>query len=180
MKKNHREPFEALGARLKLLREQWQQTTSEVSGTLEIDEAMLLAIEAGKALPHDDQLDLLISHFLLTEDQADDLRDLADQHRDQAGKALMGGIEDLLMKQVVMYLPVDNRIVYTDSMQATVNNSGVVMRFMQMGPNNQQLPVSQIGMSREHAEQLLRVLRETLDQYDRSGQQKLLPAPKQD
>ncbi len=173
------EPFEALGARLRFLREQWQQSLSEVSQTLEIDERTLQAIEAGKAMPAEEILDLLISHFLLTEDQAEDLRELAELNRIQASGSLSGGLDDLLAKQIVMFLPVDSRVVYTDSVQATVNNNGVVLRFLQSSPNAQQVPVSQVGMSRDHAERLLEVLRATLDQHDRSGEQKLLPAPKE-
>lgn len=172
------EPYEVLGARLKFLREQWQQSLSEVSQTLEIDEITLQAIEAGKAMPAEEILDLLISHFLLTEDQADDLRELADLNRIQAGNHMPGGMDDMSRAQLVMFLPVDSRVVYTDSMQATVNNNGVVLRFMQIAPSNQQIPISQVGMSRDHAERLLEVLRATLDQHDRSSEQKLLPTPK--
>lgn len=177
MNKSNREPFEALGARLKFLREQWQQSVSEVSGTLEIDESTLKAIEDGKTMPADEILDMLISHFLLTEDQAQDLRDLATEHKDQANEALLGGIEDMLMKQIVMYLPVDNRVVYTDGMNATVNDHGVMLQFMQAGANGQQIAVSRVGMSREHAERMLKVIRETLDHHDRSQKPKLLPSP---
>ena len=71
------QPYAAFGARIKFLREQWQQTVDEVSGTLEIDHNALHLIESGKQLPSAEMLDMLISHFLLTEDQADDLRELA-------------------------------------------------------------------------------------------------------
>lgn len=177
MNKSNREPFEALGARLKFLREQWQQSVSEVSGTLEIDESTLKAIEDGKTMPAEEILDMLISHFLLTEDQAQDLRELAAEHRDQTNEALLGGIEDMLMKQIVMYLPVDNRVIYTDGMNATVNDHGLMLQFMQAGPDGKQMAVSRVGMSREHAERMIRVIRETLDHHDRSRGPKLLPAP---
>lgn len=177
MDQNSGEPYAVLGARIKLLREQWQQTVGEVSGTLEIDESTLHAIEAGKAMPPDDILDMIISHFLLTEDQAQDLRDIAEQYQEQAGEALMGGIEDMLMKQIVMYLPIDSKTVYTDSMNATVNNNGVVLQFMQApGPNGQPVAVSKVGMSREHAERMIEVLRTTLDQHYRANGQKSLPS----
>lgn len=177
MKQKNEGPYQDLGARIKLLREQWQQSVGEVSGTLEIDEATLLAIENGQTMPADELLDMLISHFLLTEEQADELREMVDQYNNQASEALMGGIEDMLMKQVVMYLPIDSKIVYTDSMNATVNDHGVVLQFMQStGPDAQQLPVSKVGMSREHAERMIKVLRSTLDQHDRSSDQKILPS----
>lgn len=176
MRQNGGEPYAALGARIKHLREQWQQSPGEVSGTLEIDENTLKAIEAGKAMPGDEVLDMLISHFLLTEDQANELRDLADQYQEQSSDALAGGLEDMLMKQIVMYLPIDSKTIYTDSMNATVNNHGVVLQFMQStGPEGQQFPVSKVGMSREHAEKLIEVLRNTLDQHDRTNNHKSLP-----
>lgn len=163
---NH-EPYAALGARLKFLREQWQQTINDVSGTLEIDESTLSAIEAGKTLPPIEVLDLFISHFLLTDDQADDLRELADTQRDNVTDALTSGIDDMLMKQIVMYLPTDNKVVYTDSMNVTVNNNGVTLQFMQQNPGNPQpAVVTRVGMSRDHAEKIIEVLQNTLTEHD--------------
>lgn len=167
--------YKALGARLKFLREQWQQTIKDVSETLEIEEKSLRAFESGKDLPSPEVLDMLISHFLLTEDQAQDLRELAeDQH--QAGEAnSTSAIEDLLAKQLVMFMPVDSRIVYTDSMQATVTDNGVMMQFMQQSSGGQSLPVSRVGMSREHAEKVIEVLQNTLRHHDtHNGEKKEL------
>lgn len=172
------EPYKALGARIKFLREQWQQSIHDVSSTLEIDERTLKAIEAGSTMPSQDLLDMFVSHFLLTEDQAQDLRDLADNQLDQASEALVGGIDDMLMKQVVMFMPIDNKIVYTDTMHATVNDNGVILQFMQnSGPNNQQVPVSRVGMSRDHAEKVIEVLTKTLNQHDDQKKTKLLGQP---
>lgn len=123
---------------------------------------------------------MLISHFLLTEDQAEDLRDLIDQvapiSRTSTDGGLPAGMEDMLAKQIVMYMPVDSRIVYTDAMHANVNDHGVILQFMQRVPNsNQPVPVSRVGMSREHAEKIIDVLTKTLKQYDEGKQQKFLP-----
>jgi DNA-binding XRE family transcriptional regulator len=176
MSNQNHEPYEALGARIKFLREQWQQSIDEVSNTLEIDKKILSAIEAGKTLPQGELLDMLISHFLLTEDQAQDLRDLATDQQDEAGESLVNGIEDMLMKQIVMYLPIDNKVLYTDTMHATVNDNGVVMQFMQQMPNgNQPAVVSKVGMSREHAEKVIEVLQKTLKQHDQNKIRKSLP-----
>lgn len=179
MKQGENQPYEAFGAKIKNLREQWQQSIEEVSTTLEIDRKTLREIESGKLLPNDNLLDLLISHFLLTEDQAEDLRSLAMFPADQANEIMMNNMEDLLMKQVVMYLPVDNRVVYTDSMNATVNKHGVVLQFMQStSKDGKPVPVSQVGMSREHAERMIDVIKSTLDHHDKSGDKKLIPPPK--
>lgn len=185
MNKSPSEPYAALGAKLKHYRTQWQQTVTEVSNTLEIDEKTLMAIEAGKTIPSENELEMFISHFLLTDEQADDIRDLADNFKEQATEGLASGIEDMLMKQIVMYAPPEGKILYTDSMQATVNKSGVVLQFMQGGngqapQNQQQIMVSRVGMSREHAERMIEVLRTTLDQHYRSESSKTLPSPKKD
>lgn len=166
----------ALGARLKYLREQWQQSIHDVCSTLEIDEKMLRAFEEGKIAPPAEVLDMLISHFLLTEDQAQDLRELAEDQREESEGNLAGTMEDILSKQLVMFMPVDSRVVYTDSMQATVNESGVIMQFMQQAGNGQPMPISRVGMSREHAEKVIEVLQSTLKHHDQHGQKKL-PAP---
>lgn len=177
-KNEHQNRYTALGARIKFLREQWQQTLDDVCNTLEIDQTTLKEIEAGKQSPSHEMLDMLISHFLLTEDQAQDLRDLAGDTPDF--KDSLPLLDDIMSKQVMMLLPVDNRIVYTDSMQATVNDNGVVLQFMQQVNNGQPVPVSKIGMSRQHAERIIEVLQNTLRQHDTGKQQKMLPQPTDD
>lgn len=165
--------YKAFGDRIRFLREQWQQSLRDVCHTLEIDEKTLRALEAGKMVPSVDILDMLISHFLLTEDQAQDLRDLIEDGKD-LGTGMPGSVEDMLAKQLVMYLPLDNKVIYTDSMQATVNDNGVVLQFMQQtGSSNQPVAVSRVGMSRAHAERVIKVLQDTLKQHDQHNQKKL-------
>lgn len=176
MAKINEEPYAALGAKIKHFREQWHQSLGEVSGTLEIEEKVLREIESGKTLPAESLLNMLISHFLLTEDQAEELRQLASLQQEDATDSMLSGLEDMIMKQIVMYLPIDSKVVYTDSMNATVNKHGVVLQFFQnAGPNKQPVSVSQVGMSREHAEKVIEVLTKTLKEYDHNQSQKLLP-----
>ena len=175
MTKGNDEPYEALGAKIKHFRKQWHQSISEVSGTLEIEESVLKEIESGKMLPSEELLNMLINHFLLTDEQADELKQLALLPKDQAPEALLNGLEEMIMKQIVMYMPADNKVAYTDSMNATVNKHGVTLQFMQQsGPNNQSITVSQVGMSREHAEKVIEVLSRTLREYDSNQKQKLI------
>lgn len=176
MARNEDEPYKAFGAKIKHLRKQWHQSLGEVSGTLEIDEKFLREIESGRTLPTEDVLNMLINHFLLTDEQAEELRSLAALHKEQSGDALVSGLEEMIMKQIVMYLPVDNKIVYTDSMKAIVNKHGVVLQFLQnSGGSGQAATVSQVGMSREHAEKVVEVLTKTLKEHDQNNKQKLLP-----
>lgn len=176
MSTHDKDKYGALGARLKFLREQWQQSIRDVCSTLEIDEKMLRAFEAGKIAPPVEVLDMLISHFLLTEDQAQDLRELAEDQRDDTENSLTSSVEDMLTKQLVMFMPVDTRVVYTDSMQATITDSGVVLQFMQQTGNGQSIPISRVGMSRQHAERVIEVLQNSLKHHDQHGQKKL-PSP---
>jgi len=173
-KEENSEKYSAFGARLKFLREQWQQTLREVCNTLEIDEKTLKQFESGKALPTPETLDMLISHFLLTEDQANDLRELAEDQKDELEASLPVNMDEILSKQLVMFMPVDARVVYTDSMQATVNDNGVMLTFNQQGTNGQSMPVSRVGMSIQHAERVIKVLQDTLKHHS-SGNQKRLP-----
>lgn len=180
MKENEATPFKAFGERIKFLRKQWKQTITEVCDTLEINQKTLTSIEAGKFLPEIDTLDMLINHFLLTDDQAEDLKNLAELGFDQNGVPLgtKPAIEDIISKQMVMFMPIDNKIVYTDGMHANVNDHGVTLQFMQHVPGNDQpIAVSRVGMSREHAERVVKVLQQTLKQYDTNKKPKLLPAP---
>lgn len=180
MGNNDQEPHKSLGSKIKFLRQQWNQTLSKVSETLEIEEQALRAIEDGRTLPHDELLEIFISHFLLTDEQARELKQLADSEKGFGIDSLLSGIDDMLTKQIVMLMPADNKVIYTDSMQATVNDSGVVMQFMQQQkPGGQQVPISRIGMSREHAERMIKVLQDTLREYDLNQKPKLLPKPKQ-
>ena len=173
--KDKSDNYVALGARLKFLREQWQQSLKDVCNTLEIDEKMLRAFEAGKILPPTETLDMLISHFLLTEDQAQDLRDLAEDSRDESESPLPTNVDDMLSKQLVMFMPIDSRVVYTDSMQATVNENGVILQFMQQTGNGQTVPISKVGMSRQHAEKVIEVLQNTLKHHGHGNQKMLRP-----
>lgn len=173
-------PYQVLGSKLRFLREQWNQSLSEVSGTLEIEEQTLKAIEEGKVLPHDELLDMLISHFLLTDEQAEELKQMVESEKQLGIEALGSGLEDALMKQIAILMPVDNKIIYTDGMQATVNDSGVILHFMQQQkPGGKQVPISRVGMSREHAERMVKVLQDTLQEHGKNQKPKMLPKPKQ-
>ncbi len=171
--------YKPLGIRLKRLRQTRQESLAEVSGAVEIDIEHLSQIEQGTFCPSEDILLLLISHFGAKEDEATKLWELAgyDQSKVPASNMINDAIGE--PKPMVMVMPVDARIVYTDMLHVMVNNYGVVMNFMQgAGPNNQPLAVARIGMSREHAQSVLAVLQQTLAQAKTTPQTKSLPAPK--
>lgn len=154
-------PFAPLGAQLKAIRQRTNETIAEVSGAVEIDALELANFEIGRERPSQEILILLISHFGVKDDEAVKLWQLAGYQQD---KVVNDEIESENIKHSVAVFPADARIVYTDMVHVMVNNYGVVMNFMQgAGPGTQPLAVSRIGMSREHAQSVLDVLRATLE-----------------
>lgn len=176
----HEQPYKTLGTRLKGMREKLHESVAEVSGAVEIDPEMLARIERGERCPSEDVLLLLISYFNFQEEEAVQLWELAgydEQDRTSGGSALPGS-EETPVKSMVMLVQPDNRIMYTDMVNVTINNHGVVMNFMQNPaiPDSQPVVISRMGMSREHAKSVLQVLQDTLAQTEPTP--KSLPAPR--
>lgn len=167
-------PYKDLGARLQKKRESVHESLAEVSGAVEIDIEMLTKIEQGIMLPSEDILLLLISHLNVREDEALRLWEIAGYEKHKSDNQQTTN-DDLMTKQVMMVVPFDNRAMYSDSVQITVNKNGVVFNFMQTG-GQQPTTVSRIGMSKEHAYTVLDVLKNTLEYSDRPPQ--MLPEPK--
>lgn len=155
-------PFETLGTQLKSLRKKRQETLADVSGAVEIDADTLQAIEQGVERPGEDILLLLISHFAAKEDIATKLWELAGYDEDELPvKSLTNSTRELAQSNMTMLG--DTKIVYTDMIHVMVNNYGVVMDFMQTaGAGNNPMAVSRVGMSKEHAESVLKILQQTL------------------
>jgi transcriptional regulator with XRE-family HTH domain len=180
MGNEQKQPYKSFGEVLKKLRSKHAKTPAEVSGAVEIDESRLKKFEAGEQRPSEDILMLLIQHFDLKDDQADELWKLAGYsgNPDQEHYFIndeVGGAQQVS----VSVTPYDARIVYTDMVQVMVNNYGVIVNFMQgAGPANQPLAVSRVGMSKEHARSIIEVLKKTLDEADNPPQQKLLEQSK--
>lgn len=162
-------PYRRLGERLQKLRKKLHESISEVSGAVELDIDIIESYERGETRPSEDVLDLLISHFDIHDEEADELWDLA-------GYAVGSSqSDDIPNVPTLVMIPVDNRIVYSDSANVTVNNFGVVMSFMQNGPNGQPVAVSRVGMSLDHAKSVLEVLSKTIKQAESNENPKLLP-----
>lgn len=158
-------PYELLGKKLRSLREKHSESLVEVSGAVEIEPEMLENIEQGAERPSEDILLLLISHFSSRESEADHLWQLAGYERSSQNEPVLGNGDQYAPQPAVMVLPIDARIVYTDTVHVIANNHGVVMNFLQnAGPNNQTIAVSRVGMSREHAQNMLELLQRTLQQ----------------
>lgn len=154
-------PYRPLGRHLKQLRTRANESLAEASGAVEIDVRDLANFELGTSKPSEDVLLLLISHFGARDDEAVSLWEMAGYSSDKIPVARMDNSErspDLLANT-------DNRVLFTDTVDIMVNNYGVVMNFMQSGQRGAQL-VARVGMSREHAASVLKVLEDTLSHFE--------------
>lgn len=152
------QPFKKLGDRLKTIRQKLHESVAEVSGAVEIDEPTLKRIEQGDERPSEDILMLLISHFGMQDDEAAGLWQLAgyEQPRNDDHDHHVSD------KSTILVMAVDPRVIYSDGVQVTANNNGVVMSFSQSNGSPNPLTTARIGMSREHAEAVIRTLQEAL------------------
>ncbi len=155
--------FRPLGRRLRQLRDQVNETLAEASGAVEIDVKELAGFELGQSRPSEEVLLLLISHFGVQDDEALALWELAGYSINKLPVVHMGNEYSADNHTG----SVEQRILFTDIVDIVVNNYGVVMNFMQSGgPVSQPVPVARVGMSREHAKSVLKVLQSTISQAE--------------
>lgn len=156
-------PYRPLGKHLKNLRVRANESLAEASGAVEIDVRELAGFELGKNRPSEDVLLLLISHFGAKDDEAVSMWEMAGYSTDKTPGSHMINSEAQGTHNVH-----ENRILFTDIVDVMVNNYGVVMNFMQAGPANSAQPVARVGMSREHAKSILKILEQTLSQIEQN------------
>lgn len=170
------QPYKHLGLRLKLLRQKLHESVAEVSGAVEIDPDVLSLIEQGQHCPSEDVLLLLLSHFNLEEDEAVRLWELAGYDQDKMPSSSRSVGDDTVAKPIVMIMQ-DTRVMYTDMVNVAVNQSGVVINFLQAQGSDQPTAVARVGMSRAQAEQVIAALQQGL-YTPTTPTIKALPAPK--
>lgn len=153
-------PYKSLGQELLRIRKRIQESIAEVSGAVEITDEQLSTYEEGTIRPAEDILQLIISHFNLKDEESDALWDLAGYEEKQPPLVQ----EDVYTQHpAIMVMPMDSRIVYSDSYQVSINQYGVVMTFLQNnGQNVQQVPVARVGMSIDHAKRIVETLQQTI------------------
>lgn len=152
--------WKSLGKELKVLRARAKESLAEASGAVEVDVKQLASFELGQARPTEDVLMLLISHFNAKDDEAVKLWELAGY-----GSSTASASQPL---EINLANPdTTDKIFFTDVVDVTVNNYGVVMNFMQgAGPNKEPSSIARVGMSREHAKSVLQILQLTLTQTE--------------
>lgn len=167
--------YEGLGKELRALRSKSLLNITVAAKAIGIDRSHLSKLENGHERPSIEVLNNIIRHYSLSRDEAFHLSTLAGYRQglvveEQGGK---GGInmndnpsapvqgENKVGLQVNM--PNNLAVLYTDSVFLTTNDYGIIFDFAQsVGPTNQQNVISRLGMSKDHAKALLKVLAEKL------------------
>jgi transcriptional regulator with XRE-family HTH domain len=158
-----RQTYKQLGKKLKELRSRANESLAETSGAVEIDVREMAAIELGQARPSEEILLLLISHFGAKDEEAIKLWELAGYGLGKIPVAHLSSSDLILSEPAVKS---EKRILFTDVVDVVVNNYGVVMNFMQNNGSKAPQPVARVGMSREHAKSVLKILQITLSQTE--------------
>lgn len=160
-------PFAALGSALRAMRLRSKESILEASAAVEVTGERLARFENGELRPSEDVLELLIAHYNIPEKEADKLWDLAGYKKEES-------IDTPTQPQTILMAAFDPRIVYSDMVNAVVNDYGVVLTFLQTNGNNSQpLAISRIGMSKDHAKSIIKMLTTTLEQAEGKGQKRL-------
>lgn len=155
-------PFKTLGSHLRYLREQSAESLAEVSGAVEIDQALLEKIEDGFERPVEDILLLLISHFSMPDHEAVQLWDLAGYAGELPDQIRLNDDMHHVGKNAVMLVALDMRTVYTDGVDIMGNQAGLTVSFTQTSAHNKSTPVARLGMSYEQAERVVVALQQAL------------------
>jgi len=165
-------PFVKFGEVLHTLRRTYHVSKKEFCGALEINEDYLAKLEEGLEKPSEELIEQMISHFSLDDNLADNLWRLAGFSNER--------LEDVMAQTAMLPLS-ELKVAYTDMVHVSINNFGVVLNFMQnIGPNNNPVVVSRLGMSKEHAKSVVDVLSRTLKASSEQLTKKPLELPSGD
>jgi transcriptional regulator with XRE-family HTH domain len=162
--------FREFGKQLQKYRHQRGTSITHVAQSIGVDRSYLSKLEHGHERPSITILNSLIHYYALSYKKAFILSCLIGY----SGKGLMlvkayreevNKMNEKTAQNSSTQLNINNAIpvLYTDSVLITTNTFGLVFDFAQsMGPTNQQNVVARVGMSKEHAEALLKILQEKL------------------
>ena len=155
-------PYYLLGYKIRNIREKSNQTIDQVAGAVEINKDQLIKFENGLKLPDKDILLLLISYFNLKNDEAKKIWQLAGY--ESLTDNFIDYDDGTAQLPTIVIVPFDNKIIYSDLVQVASNNYGLVLNFMQASPlkTNQPQIVSRVGISKEHARDIIKKLNEAL------------------
>jgi len=172
-------PYKTLGLRLQRIRHKYNRSITEVCGAVEIDEELLSRIEAGEEKPGEELLEQLINHYQMEDSDALRLWTLAGYDTDDL---LVEDVDPLVaagtQTNVIMLLALEQRTLYSDSLDIHFDESGLILNFKQVAGQKQPISVAKLGMSYEQAEKVLATLQKVLLKHKYLKGPKALPKGK--
>lgn len=172
---------EELGKELRDLRKQRGESLVHVAEAVRVDRSHLNKVELGEYMPSDEMLRNLVSYFSLPESTANRLLDLGGiksrvviVRRDTEREGTNMDKED--KKEVtspkpginLTIDPLKKPVYYTDSAFVHATNNGLTLDFAQtMGGSTSQCVVTRVGMSYDHAKELVKAINEQLEKNER-------------
>ena len=151
-----------LGVAIKAYRVALNETIEELAQATELQESVLLKIEAGEHKPDKSVIELLCRHFNLQVQEANRLLKLSGFSKNEFTLDLEPmdiPVDDVTKDFDVLVAP----IFYTDMVNVTTNQYGVTVNFIQKaGSDGKPVVVSRVGMSHKHAQSVIDVLQESL------------------
>lgn len=170
-------PFIKLGSRIKEYRVRKGENITQAAKALRLDRTYLSRLENGHLQPTGHLLERICDYYAISEDKASEIYTLAGY----AGKDIVmqnkegGGVEKRMeenqisgnkdSKGIELNVPNNAVVLYTDSAFVTTNEFGICIDFAQrLGSTNKHNVVTRVGMSKEHARALIKILQERLDQ----------------
>jgi Protein of unknown function (DUF3467) len=204
MKSNKNKPYELLGETLRRYRESTLKSVDDLAAVMELKVSEITELEAGNLKPTENVIEMFSSHFKLSDMEEDMLWEQAgypDPEMYQEGfcpghdnefETCHDSVNAPHMPGMPMFsdpgithivVPAESRVLFTDMSHVTTSTMGVNINFIQSNvPNLPPVVVARVGMSKEHAKQLIDILTEGLEKLEEQGkpkkqkiQQKLLP-----
>lgn len=152
-----------LGVAIKAYRIAANETADNLAEAVEISAEQLVNIETGKSVPTRELLEMLISHFSLRKMEAERLWKLAGfefPYDEPEGDEVLDEAE------LSALLPIQT-ILYTDRVHIAGNKYGLIIDFLQNAGEGKPVIVSRVGMSKQHAESLMEIIRRALEQLEK-------------
>jgi transcriptional regulator with XRE-family HTH domain len=157
------------GNKLREYRQKIQESITQVGSAVGIDRSHLSKLENGHERPSKQVLLLLIRHFSLSQFEASELWNLAGYPAglvafEDLRKEVKNNMDEQkknvsTANQMEVKVPENSVVLYTDTVFVTRTDYGIVFDFAQgVGPTNERRVVSRIGMSMEHAKDLVNVI----------------------
>lgn len=169
-------PFIKLGTTIKEYRVRKGENITQAAKALKLDRTYLSRLENGHLQPTRNLLERICDYYSIPEDTASEVYTLAGY----AGKDIVmqnkvgEGVEKRMENQVSgnkdskgieLNVPSNAVVLYTDSAFVTTNEFGICIDFAQrLGSTNKHNVVTRVGMSKDHAKALIKVLQERLAQ----------------